>query len=121
MAALSYRCCALLMLGYPDAALLDADTALKDARDFGQAAGLMYALWPAGIVHLSCGNINAAAAFAQDLLALAEEKRAFMWKVGGMILKGCVLAAMGKGTDAVQVLTSALEPWRSTGPQYLHP
>jgi predicted ATPase len=114
VAALSYRSCALLMLCYPDAALLDADHALKDAREIGQAAGLMYALWPAGIVHLGCGNIDAAAPFAQGLLALAEEKRAFMWKVGGRTLKGCILAAIGKGADAVQALTSALEAWRST-------
>ena len=41
---LSYRSLALWMLGYPDAALADADHALKDAREIGQAATLMYAL-----------------------------------------------------------------------------
>ena len=30
------------MLGYPDAALADADHALQDAREIGQAAMLMY-------------------------------------------------------------------------------
>jgi hypothetical protein len=37
------------MLGYPDAALLDGDRALKNAREFGEAAALMYALYPVGI------------------------------------------------------------------------
>ena len=37
---------ALWMLGYPEAALADADQALKDAREIGQAATLMYALIP---------------------------------------------------------------------------
>jgi hypothetical protein len=32
------------MLGYPEAALADAEHALKDAREIGQAATLMYAL-----------------------------------------------------------------------------
>ena len=35
---------ALWMLGYPEAALADADQALNDAREIGQAATLMYAL-----------------------------------------------------------------------------
>ena len=35
------------LLGYPEAALADADQALKDAREIGQAATLMYALYHA--------------------------------------------------------------------------
>jgi hypothetical protein len=64
VATLAYRCCALWMLGYPDAALLDADRAVKDARDFGEAAALMYAIYPIGIVHLCCGNVEVAATLA---------------------------------------------------------
>ena len=41
---MSYRSLALWMLGYPEAALADTDHALKDAREIGQAATLMYAL-----------------------------------------------------------------------------
>jgi hypothetical protein len=41
---LSYRSWTLWLLGYPDAALADADRALKEAREIGQAATLMYAL-----------------------------------------------------------------------------
>ena len=44
VAILSYRSLGLWMLGYPEAALADADHALKDAREIGQAATLMYAL-----------------------------------------------------------------------------
>ena len=32
------------MLGYPEAALADAEQALRDAREIGQAATLMFAL-----------------------------------------------------------------------------
>jgi class 3 adenylate cyclase/predicted ATPase len=114
VAALSYRSNALWMLGYPEAALLDADHTLRDAREFGQAAALMYALFPVGVTHLCCGNADVAAAFAQELIALAEEKRALIWKVGGVTLRGCVLASTGKPADAVLVLTSALAALRST-------
>ena len=41
VAILSYRSWALWLLGYPEAALADADHALKDAREIGQAATLM--------------------------------------------------------------------------------
>ena len=44
---LSYRSLALWLLGYPEAALADADQALKDAREIGQAATLMVALFHA--------------------------------------------------------------------------
>ena len=44
VATLSYRSLALWLLGYPEAARADAEHALKDAREIGQAATLMYAL-----------------------------------------------------------------------------
>ena len=46
VAILSYRSLALWLLGYPEAALADADRALKDAREIGQAATLMYRAGP---------------------------------------------------------------------------
>jgi hypothetical protein len=42
---LSYRSWALWLLGYPGAALADAEQALNDAREIGQAAALLYALF----------------------------------------------------------------------------
>ena len=64
VAILSYRSLALWMLGYPEAALADADDALKDAREIGQAATLMYALLHASLTHIYCGNYAAANAAA---------------------------------------------------------
>ena len=43
---LSYRSWALWMLGYPEAARRDAEQALRDAREIGQAATLMYTAGP---------------------------------------------------------------------------
>jgi hypothetical protein len=37
------------LLGYPEAALRDADDALRNAREIGQAATLMYALCIAAV------------------------------------------------------------------------
>ena len=44
VACLSFRSLALWLLGYPEAALGDADHALRNAREIGQAATLMFAL-----------------------------------------------------------------------------
>jgi hypothetical protein len=43
--ALSFRGRALWLLGYPEAALVDAHHALKDAREIGHVVTLMIALW----------------------------------------------------------------------------
>ena len=113
VANLSYRSWALWMLGYPDAALADADGALRYAREINQAAALMYALLPAGTTYLNCGNYAAAATKAQELIALADEKEARLWKAGGLSLQAWVLTTTGKVTDALQ--TNALTAVRQTG------
>src|SRR6516162_5571430 len=74
VATLSYRSWALWLLGYPEAALRDADDALKNAREIRQTATLMFALNHAVVPCTLCGNYAAAAAHAQELVGLAEEK-----------------------------------------------
>ena len=112
---LSYRSLALWMLGYPEAALADAEHALKDAREIGNAATLMYALFHASSTHTCCRKYAAANAQFDELVALADEKGAALWKAGRMMNKGCVLAVTGKAAEAVQLITSGITGWRSTG------
>jgi hypothetical protein len=78
VAILCFRSWALWSLGYPEAALRDADDALKNAREIGQAATLMYALGNTAIPYILCGNYAVEAAHAQELVALAEEKGALV-------------------------------------------
>jgi class 3 adenylate cyclase/predicted ATPase len=115
VATLSYRSWALWMLGYPEAALADTSDALKDAREIGQAATLMYALVHASVTHTQCGNYSTANAEADELVALADEKGALFWKALGMSVQGCLLALTGKAADAVQMITSGITALRSTG------
>ena len=109
------RSWALWSLGYPEAALTDAEHALKDAREVGQAATLMYALSFTLWTNIFCGNYATANAQAEELAALAEEKDAMFWKALGMMDQGCVLALTGKASDAVHMITSGITAWRSTG------
>jgi class 3 adenylate cyclase/predicted ATPase len=112
---LSFRSVALWMLGYPEAALADADQALKDAREIGHAPSLMQALFIPSLTHFLLGNYAAANAQADELVTVAEEKSAPLWMAWGRIMQGCVLALTGKPSDAVHQLTSGISALRSTG------
>ena len=115
VAALFYRSLALWQLGYPDAAIRDAARSVVDARDAGQAATVMAALAITSLTHIHCGNYGLAKEQLDEVCALADEKSAMFWKVGGMLLLGCVSALNGKAADAVQTIGSGLQAWRSTG------
>jgi len=112
---LVFRSLALCLLGYPEAALRDTDGALRNAREIAQAATLMYALWNASIPYTLCGNLAAAGAQAQELVALAEEKGSLFWKAYGMMNQGCVLALTGRASDATEMLISGTTALRTTG------
>ena len=116
VAVWSYRSLSLWIFGRPDAALADAEHALKDAREIGQAATLMYALFHAAyFAYFHCRNYAATNVLVHELIALADEKGAAFWKAGGEMLQGCVLAFTGKPSDAVHTITTGLGAWRSTG------
>ena len=106
---------ALWLLGYPEAALADADQALKNAHKIGQAASLMDALFRASVTYTECGNYATANALLDELVALADEKGALFWKTIGMRDQGWVLAMTGKAADAVQKISSAITALRPMG------
>jgi predicted ATPase len=115
VAILSYRSWALWLLGYPEAACSDIKHALKDAREINQAATVMYALFVTSSTHLWCGNCATANAQAGEVVALANEKGARYWRAVGILNQGLVLALTGNASDAVQVITSGMTAYRSTG------
>ena len=68
VAILSYRSLALWLLGFPEAALKDAENAVKYGRETGQAASLMFVLYVTAILHILCGNYSVATAQAKELV-----------------------------------------------------
>jgi class 3 adenylate cyclase len=90
MALLSYRSLALWMLGYPEAALADADRALSDARDIGHAATSMFALAVTAFTRTLCGYYSTVNSQSDELTALADQKGAMLWKAFGTMNEGCV-------------------------------
>jgi class 3 adenylate cyclase/predicted ATPase len=112
---LSFRSMALWSLGYPEAALTDADDAIRNAREMGQAATLMYALAQCQIPYTLCGNHAAVAARAREVVALAEEKSSPFWKAFGVMNQGSALALAGKASDAIEMLSLGIAAFRTTG------
>ena len=75
----------------------------------------MAALTLTSLTHIHCGNYATADAQLDEVVKLASEKGALFWKVGGILVKGSLLAATGKASDAVPTITSELFEWHATG------
>jgi predicted ATPase len=118
---LSYRSIASWLLGYPEVALADAEHALKDEREIGQAATLMVALAVPSLILIQRGDYATASSRAAELVALAEAKSAPFWKAFGTMNQGCILSETGKAADAVSIISSGLTAYRSTGSTAITP
>jgi len=115
VACLAYRSWALWFLGYPEAALADSDDVLKEARKIGQAATFMFALNFTLYPTQWCGDYTTPNVQCDQLIALAEEKGAFVWKVLGKLHQSCLLALTGNASAQVQSLTSVITSYRAAG------
>ena len=116
VALLAFRSLALWVLGHPQAAAADADRAIQDAREIGNAATLMYVLAHTTMFALiPCGNYSAAKAQLDELAVLAEEKGASFWKALGRLNYGCLLVLTDKASEAIPVLIAGLAAYGSTG------
>jgi len=113
---LALRSFALWLLGYPEAALVDLDHALSDARKIGHANDLLYALVFVSWFHITCSrNYAAARAATDELITLGQKTGALASRDQGMIQQGCVLAVTGKASEAVHLITSGLPARASAG------
>src|SRR5215469_7162490 len=110
-----YRALAQWMLGYPETALADADHALEDARQDGHAGTLMYAQFHTSLTNVLCAKYAAANAQSDEVARLADEKAAALWKALATMQKGSVLALSEKVSEGIQMITSGITAYRSTG------
>ncbi len=120
-AVLAFRSLAQWLLGYGEGAAVTADQALEIARNSSEVGTLMYVLFFISPLHFLTGNHATAAAQAQELLALAEEKVASFWIECATFVQGCILASTGNPSDAVQVITSGLATSQVTGTTFWLP
>jgi class 3 adenylate cyclase/predicted ATPase len=114
---LSFRSSCVWQLGYPAASRNDADRAVKNAREIGHAATLMYALGRAASSYIFCRNYAAAHAQLDEFIALADERG----KALGTAMRGWLFALTGNASDAVRAITSGITSLRSTGATLYEP
>jgi len=115
VALLSFRSACVWQLGYPAASRNDAERAVKNARESGHPATLMYALNRAIQSYTFCRDYAVADAKLDELAALADEsadKRARSLETIG---RGKLFSLTGKASDAVRAITSGSTSLRSTG------
>jgi hypothetical protein len=104
----------ILEFGCPNAALADTEDGLKNARELSQAATLMWALFYGVLSRVWCGKY-AGARLQADELVLANEKGTPFWKANGIRAQGYLLAEAGGAVDAIRMIPSGLDAYRSTG------
>ena len=110
-----YRSLAVWILGYPEAAIGDAENALTYARQISQAPTIMFALAVGVWARTFCGRLANAQAILDELLALTDEKGAPYFKATGLMYQGMLLALTGDHEEAVQVITTGINASRATG------
>ena len=99
----------------PDAALADADHALENAREAGHAGTLMYAQFHTSVTKILCAKYAAANAQSNEVVRLADEKRAALWKALGTMQNGCVLVLSGNAAEAIPMFAAGITTYGSTG------
>jgi predicted ATPase len=110
-----YRALAQWMLGYPETALADADHALEDARQDGHAGTLMYAQFHTSLTNVLCAKYAAANTQSNEVVRLADEKGAALWKALATMQKGSVFALSEKVSEGIQMITPGITAYLSTG------
>ena len=115
MTALIFRSWAFWMLGFPRAALTDADEGLRYARELNHAGTLMFALSLGSFTFSLCGDFATTNTLLDELAALAEEKGALQWKISVMANRGRHFSLRGKPSEAIQLLTAAIAGYKSAG------
>ncbi len=114
-AILSWRSIASWLLGYPDAALADAEQALKIARETQHLATLVYVINFSIWSYIRRGDYTTAATLADEYVPLQKQLGSSFWEAWGMMQRGCLWTLTGKASEAVRTIASGVEAMRSTG------
>jgi class 3 adenylate cyclase/predicted ATPase len=114
-AIMSWRSIASWLLGYPDAALADAERALLLAREADHLATLVYVINFSIWSYIRCGDYTTAATLADEYDPLQNQLGgSSFWEGWGMMQRGCLSTLTGKAREAVQTIGSGVELMRST-------
>jgi class 3 adenylate cyclase/predicted ATPase len=115
VSVLSFRPLGLWLLGYPDRAVADTSHAMKRAREIGQVATLMFTLGHTPLPLVLSGDYATASDHADEVVALADEKGAPLWKALGTMMQGVLMGLTGEPAGAVQRIANGIRAYRAVG------
>ena len=114
-AIMSWRSIASWLLGYPDAALADAEQALRLAREADHLATLVYVINFSIWSYIRRGDYTTAATLVDEYIPLEKQLGSPFWAGWGMMQRGCLWTLTGNAPEAVRTIASGVETMRSTG------
>ncbi|HEU5219652.1 MAG TPA: protein kinase [Gemmatimonadales bacterium] len=117
MACLSFLALTLWYLGYPDQARQRAEEALALARRLGRPAGIAQTMFFTAWVHQLRGDVPIALAQTEELIALTDEHGFPMYRSASRLLKGELLAGLGRGDEGVPLMREGIEGHHASGTQ----
>jgi tetratricopeptide (TPR) repeat protein len=104
----SNRSWVLWLLGYPALAQADLDALMQKARALGPAPTLMFALFHLTMAEILSGQVASAKAHSQELISVAEEKGAALWRAFGVLFQGWTQSLANDPHEAVQIIEAAI-------------
>jgi predicted ATPase len=110
----SYGAVVLWLLGFPDSAEQQCDSAIAMSRDRSPTSQAV-ALHFAAMVHQLKQDPQRTLQCAQKASAIAVEHRLSFWLAGAAILAGWALAKSGSTAEGLARLRQGLADWRATG------
>jgi len=109
------------ILGYPDQALQNIREALTLAQELTHPFSLVYALILAAAVHQFRREAQAVQERAEAVIAVSTEQGFPFWLAFGMILRGWVFTAQGRGAEGMAQIHQGLAAYRATGAEVDNP
>lgn len=103
----------LWILGFPDQALQQARFAVGEGRRGGLALSLSMALFLGAVVEMNCGELEEAAEYTRDLLAVTARHNVTYLHTTGMLLDGALTAAKGDPKSGLFRLRQAVSEYRA--------
>jgi len=94
--------------------LVETDRAIAAARGTNHMPTLLFALACTALIDICCRDHAAATAHLDECIALAQEKIPF-FKMFAAAQRGCVLGQIGKASEAIQTIATAIPGLRAIG------
>lgn len=115
VAARSYKAWTLWLVGQPDAARREIETATALARELQHPFSIALALSFASWLHQFCGDVVRTRGVTEEALALSTEHGFRFWLGWNVVMQAWTQLDHADGTDAVALLRRGLEDWEATG------